>query len=77
MTKQELEQMREEMSHIMGNFDVLSRVETEDVEPTHHAGDLTSVMREDVPADSHPTRDVLANAPAAEGDLIRIRAVLE
>ena len=77
MTDQELEQMREEMSHILENFDVLDQVETEGVEPTAHTVDLSSVVREDEPADSYPTRDVLANAPAVEGGLIRIKAVLE
>ena len=77
MTEEELEQMREEMSHILENFDVLSQVDTEDVEPTGHTVDVTSVVREDEPADSYPTSDVLANAPAVEAALIRIKAVLE
>ena len=77
MTDEELERMRDEMSHILENFDVLSQVDTESVEPTGHAVDLSSVMRDDEVTDSSPLEDVLSNAPSREGDLVRVRAVLE
>ena len=77
MTEEELERMRDEMSHILENFDVLSQVDTESVEPTGHSVDLDSVMRDDEVTDSSPLEDMLANAPSREGDLVRVRAVLE
>ena len=77
MSDQELEQMRDEMAHILENFDVLSEVDTEGVEPTGHSVDLNTVMRKDSSAESSGTDEILANAPLTEGDLIRIRAVLE
>ena len=77
MTADELERMRDQMSHILENFDVLRNVNTEGVEPTGHSVDLSSVMREDEAGDSSPKQDVLANAPSAEDDFIRVRAVLE
>ena len=77
MSDEELEQMRDEMSHILENFDVLSEVDTEGVEPMGHSVDLTSVMRKDSSAESSETEEILANAPLTEGKLIRIRAVLE
>ena len=77
MSDDELEQMRDEMSHILENFDVLSEVDTEGVEPTGHSVDLNTVMRKDSSAESSETEEILANAPLTEGELIRIRAVLE
>ena len=77
MTEEDLERMRDEMSHILENFDVLSQVDTESVEPTGHSVDLDSVMRDDEVTDSSPLEDMLANAPSREGDLVRVRAVLE
>ena len=77
MTDDEIQRMGEEMSHILENFDVLDQVDTDGVEPTGHSVDLTSVMRDDEATESLPIDDVLANAPAREDDLIRIRAVLE
>jgi aspartyl-tRNA(Asn)/glutamyl-tRNA(Gln) amidotransferase subunit C len=77
MTDEDIEKMRNEMSHIMENFDVLSQVDTEGVEPTGHSVDLDTVMREDKSADSLPREDALANAPLRDGDFVRVKAVLE
>ena len=77
MTEDDIQRMREEMSHILENFDVLDQVNTDGVEPTSHSVELTSVMRDDEATESLPVEDVLANAPSTEADLIRIRAVLE
>ena len=77
MTDEELETMRDQMSNILENFDILSQVDTESVEPTGHSVEVTSVMRDDVAAESSPTEETLANAPAREGDFVRVRAVLE
>ena len=77
MTDEELEQMRDQMSHILENFGVLSQVDTEGVEPTGHSVDLGTVMRDDRITDSSPKEDVLANVPSREDDFIRVKAVLE
>ena len=77
MTEEELERMRDQMSNILENFDVLSQVDTEGVEPTGPSVDLNTVMRKDEVAPSLPLKDVLDNAPSTEGDLFRVRAVLE
>ena len=76
MTDEEIERMRDEMSHILDSIDVLNQVDTEGVEPTGHSVDLDSVMRDDEVAPSSPKEDVLANAPSREDDFIRVRAVL-
>ena len=77
MTEEELETMRDQMSNILENFDILSQVDTESVEPTGHSVEVTSVMRDDVAAESSPTEETLTNAPAREDDFVRVRAVLE
>ena len=77
MTEEEIERMRDQMSHILDSIDVLGQVDTEGVEPTGHSADLESVMRDDVVRKSRPQEEVLANAPRREGDFIRVRAVLE
>ena len=77
MTDEDLERMRDEMSHILENVDVLRQVDTEGVEPTGHSVDLETVMRDDVAGASWPAEEVLANAPSTEDDFIRVRAVLE
>ena len=77
MTEEELGIMREEMSHILENFDVLSRLDTQDVEPTGHSVDLETILRADEVRDSSPRDSIIANAPAVEGDFIKTKAVLE
>ncbi len=77
MTDDEIETMRDQMSNILENFDVLREVDTDAVEPTGHSVDVTSVMRDDVVAESSPREEALANAPRREDDFVRVKAVLE
>ena len=77
MTDDEVEQMRGQLSDILEQFEALSGVDTGDLEPTGHSVDLLSVMREDAARPSLGREDALANAPNREGDLIRVRAVLD
>ena len=77
MTDDEIDVMRDQMSHILDNIDVLNQVDTEGVEPTGHSVDVDTVMRDDEPTPSLPIEDVMANAPDREENHIRVRAVLE
>ena len=77
MTDDEVEQMRGQLSDILEQFEALSQVDTGDLEPTGHSVDLLSVMREDVARPSFGREETLANAPNREGDLVRVKAVLE
>ncbi len=77
MSDDEVDVMREQMSNILDNIDVLNRVDTGEVEPTGHSVDLVSVMREDEARDSVEIEEMLANAPNRDGDFIRVKAVLE
>ena len=73
----EVEQMRDQLSNILGHFDVLGNLDTDGVEPTGHSVDVESVTRDDVVEDSLPREEVLSNAPDREADFLRVRAVLE
>ena len=77
MTEEDLEKMPEQLSHILELFQVLEELDTEDVPTTGHAVSLESVMRKDEPRPSAPKEDVLANSPQREGDLFRVKVVLE
>ena len=77
MTDDEIDLMRDELSHILDNIDILNQVDTEGVEPTGHSVDVNTVMRKDEPTPSLPVEDVMANAPDREENHIRVRAVLE
>lgn len=73
----ELEMLRHQLSDILAQFEVLQQLDTSGVVATGHAGDLESVMRDDVAGECLTNEEVLANAPRTEGPLIRVKAVLE
>jgi len=77
LSEAEIEKAREQLSNILENFDVLKEIGTTDVPPTAQSIHLLNVMRDDVPRASLPVEDVLANAPDREGDLFKLRPVLE
>ena len=77
LSEDEVPKFQEQLSEILDHFEALRELDTEGVPPTSHPLPLESVMREDEAAPSLPVEDVLANAPNAENDLFRVRAVLE
>jgi aspartyl-tRNA(Asn)/glutamyl-tRNA(Gln) amidotransferase subunit C len=77
MSEAEIEKAREQLSNIIENFDVLKEIDTTNVPPTAQSINLKNVMREDVSRDSLTAEQVLANAPDREGELFKLRPVLE
>ena len=77
LTDEEAEAIREQLSHILEQFEVLSELDTTGVTPTGHAVQLRAVMRDDAPDASLEPDDVLSNAPRREGEFFRVRPVLE
>lgn len=77
LTETEVDRFREQLSHILENFEILQRVATSGILPTAQSTALQTVMRKDEVADSLPPSEILANAPRKEGDFFRVRAVLE
>ena len=73
----ELEMLRHQLADILAQFEVLQQLDTSGVAATGHAGDLETVMRDDIAGECLSAEEVLANAPRTEGPLIRVKAVLE
>lgn len=77
LTEAEVDKLREQLSNILENFEVLEQVDTANTPPTAQSISLQNVISADEVAPSLPQSQVLANAPKKEGDLFRVRAVLE
>ncbi len=77
ITQEEIELFREQLANILESFQILERVDTKDISPTEHSGDLNSVMREDHPLSPLESAAVLSNAPLQENDFFKVKAVLE
>ncbi|HZS88713.1 MAG TPA: Asp-tRNA(Asn)/Glu-tRNA(Gln) amidotransferase subunit GatC [Chloroflexota bacterium] len=66
-----------ELSGILDHIAVIAGVDTSAIPPTAQVVELNNVMRPDEVCPSLSPDEVLANAPAREGDFFKIRAVLE
>jgi aspartyl-tRNA(Asn)/glutamyl-tRNA(Gln) amidotransferase subunit C len=77
MTEGDLENIREQLSNILENFEALQKLDTKDVPPTAQPVALHNVVLPDAVIPSLPKEDVLANAPQREGDFFKVKIVLE
>jgi aspartyl-tRNA(Asn)/glutamyl-tRNA(Gln) amidotransferase subunit C len=77
LTQDEVEKMSEQLSNILENFEILNKVDTDNVPPTAQPNALTNVLKEDIVKPSMSQDDVLANAPQRDGDYIKVKVVLE
>jgi aspartyl-tRNA(Asn)/glutamyl-tRNA(Gln) amidotransferase subunit C len=68
---------REQLSAILDYMAMLRRLDTAGIEPTATVLPLHSVLRADEPRPSLSPAELLANAPAAAGQLFQVPPVLE
>ena len=73
----EVESLRTDLESIVGYIEQLSELDTTGVEPTYQVTDLQNVWRDDVVNDYGISKDdLLALAPAAEAQQIKVPKVL-
>ena len=77
LTEEDVNRLREQLSNILENFEILKQVDTTDVPPTAQSIPLQNVTKGDDIKDSLPQDETLANAPRKEGQYFRVKAVLE
>ena len=77
LTEADVTKFQQQLSQILDHFEVLKRIDTEDMPPTTHTLPLESVMAADEPRPSLDRDDVLSNAPLEHEGYLRVRAVLE
>ena len=65
-----------QIARLLDYVEILSEVDTEDVEPMAHAVELSNVFREDKPRESLARDDALANAPKTEGEYFLVPPIL-
>ena len=77
VTEADVEQLREQLSNILENFEVLQKLDTAGIPPTAQSIVLQNVIMCDEVRPSMPPDDVLANAPQRENDFFKVKIVLE
>jgi len=76
LSEEELRTFGAQLADILDYFGKLQELDTADVEPMAHAVELHNVLAADEPGESLPVAQVLANAPARDGDLFRVPRVI-
>jgi aspartyl-tRNA(Asn)/glutamyl-tRNA(Gln) amidotransferase subunit C len=74
LTDDEVERLTGELGKILEAVGVVAELDLADVAPTSHPLDLVNVWDEDVPRESLPLEDALANAPEVENGLFKVPA---
>jgi aspartyl-tRNA(Asn)/glutamyl-tRNA(Gln) amidotransferase subunit C len=72
----ELAKMQDELGAILEHFGALAQVDTASVQPMTHAVPMDLRLRPDEVQPSLPVEDALRNAPARDGDLIVVPAII-
>lgn len=75
ITNEELERYAEQLSSILGYVAKLNEVNTDDVPITSQVNGLSNVFREDVVEECAVRGELLVEAPAMEGEGVKVRSV--
>ena len=76
LTDEELARLEGELNHILDQYAILARLDTDGIPPTAQTIELENILRDDVAAESLPVESVLANAPEREGGFVVVPAIL-
>ncbi|HWB09055.1 MAG TPA: Asp-tRNA(Asn)/Glu-tRNA(Gln) amidotransferase subunit GatC [Pirellulales bacterium] len=76
LSEAELAAMTEQLGQVIGYMDLLSELNTDDVEPMAHAVEISNVFRPDELTPSYDRSTMLARAPHADGEFYLVPAVL-
>ncbi|MSQ25693.1 MAG: Asp-tRNA(Asn)/Glu-tRNA(Gln) amidotransferase subunit GatC [Dehalococcoidia bacterium] len=77
MDADDVERMRQQLSHILDQFEVLKQADTAGVSLSANPSERSSVFRDDVSRPSLSQEDVLRNAPQQQEGHLRVKAILE
>jgi aspartyl-tRNA(Asn)/glutamyl-tRNA(Gln) amidotransferase subunit C len=76
LTDAELLTLEGQLNHIVDQYAILARLDTDEIPPTAQTIELENILRDDVARESLPVEAVLANAPERDGDFIVVPAIL-
>ncbi|MGZ6270159.1 MAG: Asp-tRNA(Asn)/Glu-tRNA(Gln) amidotransferase subunit GatC [Candidatus Limnocylindrales bacterium] len=76
LTPAELDRLEGQLNHILDQYEILARLDTDAIPPTAQTIELENILREDVVGPSLPVEEALANAPRHEGDYVVVPPIL-
>jgi aspartyl-tRNA(Asn)/glutamyl-tRNA(Gln) amidotransferase subunit C len=76
LADEDLTRLEGELNHILDQYAILARLDTDPIPPTAQTIELENILREDVVRPSLAVEEALANAPARDGDYVVVPAIL-
>lgn len=77
-TEEEQEALLKDLQSILGYFELLSEIDTENVPPCNHVLEgISNVMRDDIVGETLSRETFLSNAPSQIGGMIRVPPVIK
>jgi aspartyl-tRNA(Asn)/glutamyl-tRNA(Gln) amidotransferase subunit C len=76
LTDDELSRLEGELNHIVDQYAILARLDTDSIPPTAQTIELENILRDDVALPSLAVDEALANAPSRDGDLVVVPAII-
>ena len=76
LTEDELTRLEGELNHILEQYAILARLDTDAIPPTAQTITLENILRPDVVTPSLPREAVLANAPEHTGEHVVVPAII-
>ena len=77
LTETEEVELTVQLDHILEHFQRLNDLDTAAVEPTAHIAPIDTPFRDDVVRNQPNTDELLANAPARDGNYFRVPKIIE
>ena len=76
LTDDELARLEGQLNHILDQYAILARLDTDDIAPTAQTIELENILRDDVSQPSLPVTDLLRNAARTEGGFVAVPQVI-
>ena len=76
LTEGELARLEGQLNHILDQYAILARLDTDDIPPTAQTIELENILRDDVPGLSLPVEWVLRNAAETQADFIVVPPIM-
>jgi len=77
LAEETLAMMTMQLSQVLDYIAKLNELDTDEVEPLSHPGELSNVLRDDVPTASLSNDQALRNAPDRQNGFFRVPRVIE
>jgi len=76
LTEEELTRLEGQLNHILDQYAILARLDTDAIPPTAQTIELENILRDDVPRPCLPVEAVVGNAAESEDGYIVVPAII-